>query len=165
MNLLRSSLCLSIALSLVMTKEEVAAFQPPQVPVVVVPSIDGHSGKNDGNQPLRTTAGNVVLTSALLLFSMCLPASAAADIAKGQTLFQANCAGCHAGGSNLVSESRTLRKEALQTYRGTVDAGVIQTFVQKGMPHKLLPMKTPMDDNDYGDVVAYVLDQALGEKW
>jgi cytochrome c6 len=114
--------------------------------------------------PWSQTATAAVVTSALCL---CLgsPPALAADVAQGQVLFQANCAGCHAGGNNYVSEPRTLRKDALQTYRGTVDATAIQAFVQTGMPHRLLPMKTAMDDTGYGDVVAYVLDQALGEKW
>jgi cytochrome c6 len=148
------------------------AFQSP----VVVPSNGCHT---DDVNHLMAVKGNVadehallwtktasVVTSAVVCSMLLMtPPSWGVDIAKGETLFQANCAGCHAGGNNYVSEQRTLRKDALQTYRGTVDAAAIQEFVQKGMPHKLLPMKTAMDDVGYGDVVAYVLDQALGEKW
>jgi cytochrome c6 len=115
---------------------------------------------------IATKAFTVV--SSLMFFSAILfptPAWSQVDIAKGETLFQANCAGCHAGGNNYVSEKRTLRKDAIQQYRGSTDQSTIINFVQNGMPHKLLPMKSPMNDKDYSDVVAYVLDQALGEKW
>jgi hypothetical protein len=33
------------------------------------------------------------------------------------------------------------------------------------LPHQLFPMKIPMEEKEYNDVVAYVLDQALGDKW
>ena len=106
------------------------------------------------------------LLSTMMMVSTPLPAwSQQTDIAKGQVLFQANCAGCHAGGNNYIQEKRTLRKDDIQQYRGSTDQAVIANFVQNGMPHKLLPMKTPMEEQDYNDVVAYVLDQALGEKW
>jgi cytochrome c6 len=109
-----------------------------------------------------TTVTCVLLFSAIFLPT---PAWSQVDVTKGETLFQANCAGCHAGGNNYVSEKRTLQKDAIQQYRGSTDQATITNFVQNGMPHKLLPMKTPMVDKDYSDVVAYVLDQALGEKW
>ena len=104
--------------------------------------------------------------STMIMVSSPLPAwSQQTDIAQGQVLFQANCAGCHAGGNNYVQEKRTLRKDDIQQYRGSTDQAVITNFVQNGLPHKLFPMKTPMEEKDYNDVVAYVLDQALGEKW
>lgn len=104
--------------------------------------------------------------STMMMVSSPLPAwSQQTDIAQGQVLFQANCAGCHAGGNNYVQEKRTLRKDDIQQYRGSTDQAVIANFVQNGLPHKLFPMKAPMEEKDYNDVVAYVLDQALGEKW
>lgn len=147
------------------------AFQLPVVPLNGCRTNESKRlmavSENGGNEHSLLWAPAAAFVSSAVLCSLLFltPPAGAADIAKGETLFQANCAGCHAGGNNFVSEKRTLRKDALQTYRGTVDAVAIQEFVQKGMPHKLLPMKTAMDDSDYGDVVAYVLDQALGEKW
>jgi cytochrome c6 len=106
------------------------------------------------------------LVSTMMVVSLPLPAwSQQTDIAQGQVLFQANCAGCHAGGNNYVQEKRTLRKDDIQQYRGSTEQAVIANFVQNGMPHKLFPMKMPMEEKEYNDVVAYVLDQALGEKW
>lgn len=164
MNLL-SLLCIVVPICV----KEIAAFQPHVVfqssscrkRDLKIPMKESVAGDDDF---LRTKA-TAVVTSAMVLSMLFAPPAFAADIGKGETLFQANCAGCHAGGNNFVSEQRTLRKAAIQTYRGTLDAAPIQEFVQKGMPHRLLPMKTPMEDNDYSDVVAYVLDQALGEKW
>ena len=89
----------------------------------------------------------------------------AADATKGVTLFQANCAGCHAGGQNFVSEKKTLQKQALEQYRKTLDPVELQAFVQKGFPHKFLPFSKEWSDADYENVISYVLDQALGEKW
>jgi cytochrome c6 len=115
--------------------------------------------------PITMMASAWLLTT-MMMVSSPLPAwSQQTDIAQGQVLFQANCAGCHAGGNNYVQEKRTLRKDDIQQYRGSTDQAVIANFVQNGLPHKLFPMKAPMEEKDYNDVVAYVLDQALGEKW
>jgi cytochrome c6 len=108
---------------------------------------------------------SVVLLSAIVSLPTPAWSLGTTDVSKGEILFTANCAGCHAGGNNYVSEKRTLRTADIQQYRGSTDPVKITNFVQNGLPHKLLPMKVPMDNNDYSDVVAYVLDQALGEKW
>lgn len=129
------------------------------------------SSDNDADMDHQRPAFPVMMASAWLLSTMAFVAvpapawSQPPDITQGQVLFQANCAGCHAGGNNYIQEKRTLRKDAIQQYRGSTDQAVIANFVQNGMPHKLLPMKTPMEEKDYNDVVAYVLDQAVGEKW
>lgn len=106
-----------------------------------------------------------LLSTTMMVVSLPSPAWSQPDITQGQVLFQANCAGCHAGGNNYVQEKRTLRQADIQQYRGSTDQAVIANFVQNKLPHKLLPMKTPMEEKDYNDVVAYVLDQALGDKW
>ena len=117
----------------------------------------------------RMASALLISTTMMMMVVVSVPSPAwssqSPDIIQGQVLFQANCAGCHAGGNNYVKEKRTLRKEDMQQYRGSTDQAVITNFVQNGMPHKLLPMRTPMEEKDYNDVVAYVLDQALGEKW
>ena len=38
------------------------------------------------------------------------------DALKGKEVFAANCSGCHAGGTNSIAVSKTLRREALQKY-------------------------------------------------
>ena len=62
-----------------------------------------------------------------------------------------------------MSEKKTLKKEAIEKYRKTTEPAKIQDFVQNGMPHKMLPLK--FSEDDYSDVVAYVMDQALNDKW
>lgn len=88
----------------------------------------------------------------------------ASDLTNGATLFQANCAGCHGGGLNYVAEKKTLKKDALEKYQ-SLDQGKLKTFVQKKLPHNLLPFSKSFSDSDYTDVVDFVLDQALNEKW
>jgi cytochrome c6 len=160
-------------------ENKVVAFQLPRLPAnskycckydISAKSIaegrvhEVESGFINVSNSMKAFAG---MTSAMLLSAVLLLPNTAwsLDVSKGETLFQANCAGCHAGGNNFVSQKRTLQKEAIQQYRGSTDQDVIKGFVQNGMPHKILPMKTPMEENDYSDVVAYVLDQALGDKW
>lgn len=111
----------------------------------------------------RLSAAAAATLLSIQLIAGPLPAWSA-DVANGATLFQANCAGCHAGGQNLLSAKKTLEKAALEKYLSTNQAE-IQNFVQNGMPHKFLPMKTPFADKDYVDVTSYVLEQALDDKW
>lgn len=134
------------------------------MPSVVTGELGAANLKN-GGRVVGTTTLAALLSIQILLATAIMPFPAwSADIAHGATLFQANCAGCHAGGQNFMSEKKTLQKEALEKYR-SLDQAKIQDFVQNGMPHKFLPMKQPFDDKDYLDVTSYVLDQALGEKW
>jgi cytochrome c6 len=115
----------------------------------------------------RTVVSFTVGSAAVVLslsFLLLAPHSAwSADVAQGATLFQANCAGCHAGGQNFMQEKKTLQKEALEKYLGTTDPVELQTFVQNRLPHKLLPFA--MDDKAHLDVASYVSDQALSGKW
>lgn len=113
--------------------------------------------------------GTTMMTMALTLLwtasVVVVPAYAAdADLQNGATLFQNNCAGCHAGGMNFMSEKKTLKKDALEQYR-SLDQATLQSFVQQGMPHKLLPFSKTMSDQDYFDATSFVLDQALNDKW
>ena len=88
-----------------------------------------------------------------------------ANVGGGATLFQNNCAGCHAGGMNFIKEKKTLQKAALEKYLGSTEPIQIQNFVQGRMPHKLLPFSKDFSDQDYLDVASFVSDQARGEKW
>lgn len=80
------------------------------------------------NKPFARTShpfGMIMVVSLPLLwsFGVISPQQAsAADIARGATLFTANCAGCHAGGQNVVNQKKTLQKEDLQKYLGSTDA-------------------------------------------
>jgi cytochrome c6 len=105
-----------------------------------------------------------IVTSAGILLSSTFALADEANLLNGATLFQANCAGCHAGGMNFISEKKTLRKDALEKYR-SLDQVQIQKYVQQGMPHKLLPFSKTMTGKDYLDATTFVLDQALNDKW
>jgi len=86
------------------------------------------------------------------------PAASAADAEAGSAVFASNCASCHAGGNNLVSPEKKLKKEELQKY-GKYEPAQIVAQVTKGngsMPafgSKLAP-------EDIQDVAAYVRAQA-----
>ena len=83
-------------------------------------------------------------------------------MANGATLFTANCASCHAGGGNNLAKKKTLEKQALEKYQ-SLDPVQLQKYMQTGLPHKLMPFK--FEEQDYKDVTAFVLDQAMNEKW
>jgi cytochrome c6 len=93
-----------------------------------------------------------------------VPSNADADVAHGAALFKAECAGCHLGGNNFMSEKKTLKKDALQQYQ-SLDSAKLQAFVQNQMPHSFLPFHSKWSDQDFADAVGYVLDQAVSDKW
>ena len=109
---------------------------------------------------LVTVASNVVL----------LPAPAfAGDVGKGTQLFINNCAGCHIGGSNLVNEKRTLKKEALLEYGVGMDPASIKEFLTNSLQHKKLVFFRveggKLTGDQWEDVATFISDQANGEKW
>jgi cytochrome c6 len=166
-------LALMLTTSLLCNDNYVVAFQPsPKIhhPYMMSSTPQPTTTVSEASSktaPITMILSAWLLSTTMMVVSLPSPvlAQSAPDITKGQVLFQANCAGCHAGGNNYVQEKRTLRQADIQQYRGSTDQAVIANFVQNGMPHKLFPMKAPMEEKDYNDVVAYVLDQALGEKW
>lgn len=111
----------------------------------------------------RAVVASSLATAGLLLVSSSSPAYAS-SVENGANLFQANCAGCHGGGNNYLAEKKTLRKDALEKFQ-SLDADKLQTFVQTKMPHTFLPFKKEFSDENYADAIAYVLDQAINDKW
>jgi cytochrome c6 len=116
-----------------------------------------------------TPVAAIAMMAALLASSTISvpPALAAADIAKGQELFELNCAGCHAGGQNLVKPAKSLQSLALTKYLGGTDPSTIQSFAMKNHP-KVVFFKMPdgkLTTEQYQDVTAYISDQATNEKW
>ena len=109
---------------------------------------------------LVMAASNVVL----------LPAPAiAGDVGRGEQLFINNCAGCHIGGSNLVNEKKTLKKEALLEYGVGIDPASIKGFLTNSLQHKKLVFFRveggKLTGDQWEDVATYISDQANGEKW
>jgi cytochrome c6 len=117
-------------------------------------------------------AGAAMAAAASLAWSAALfaaappPAQAAAeaDVARGAALFKAECAGCHLGGQNFMSEKKTLKQDALLQFQ-SLDAAKLKGFVQSQMPHSFLPFHSKWSDQDFDDAIGYVLDQAVNDKW
>ncbi|GMI56011.1 hypothetical protein ScalyP_jg931 [Parmales sp. scaly parma] len=89
----------------------------------------------------------------------------AADIGNGESIFDANCAACHAGGQNVIMPEKTLQKDALTSYLagGMKEASVV-TQVTNGK-NAMPAFGGRLDDSDISDVAAYVIDQAANDKW
>ena len=85
----------------------------------------------------------------------------AADLENGQSVFQANCAACHAGGNNNVVPEKKIKKEALITY-GKYDVGAIITQVTNGNG-QMPAFGERLGPDDIEDVANYVYNQA--DKW
>lgn len=82
----------------------------------------------------------------------------AGDVASGAKIFSANCNACHAGGMNVVSGAKTLKKDALDKYgMNSVEAVVNQvTNGKNAMP----AFKGRLTDAQIEDVATYVISQA-----
>ena len=87
------------------------------------------------------------------------------DVESGATIFAGNCAACHAGGNNVIVAEKTLRKEALDSYLtgGRKESSVV-TQVTNGK-NAMPAFGGRLSDEEIGDVAAYVIDQANGDKW
>ena len=99
----------------------------------------------------------VLLIVTLLIFGKSETAFAA-DINHGAQIFSANCAACHAGGKNVVSADKNLKKEALDKY-GMYDLDAIITQVTKGKA-AMPAFGNRLSKTDIEDVASYVLAQA-----
>jgi cytochrome c6 len=99
----------------------------------------------------------------------CPAPASAGDVGKGEQLFANNCAGCHIGGSNLVNEKKTLKKEALLQYGVGLDPASIKGFLTNSLQHKKLVFFRvdggKLTEDQWEDAATYVSDQATGEKW
>lgn len=50
----------------------------------------------------------------LITFISISPPSLAVNLNEGETIFQTYCAGCHAGGGNIIRRGKSLKKKALK---------------------------------------------------
>lgn len=94
---------------------------------------------------------------AVLLQLWFAPGAIAADLESGAKLFGANCAACHAGGSNRVVAAKSLKKAALEKY-GMYSLDAISYQVRKGK--NAMPNFKKLSDDQIADVASYVLAQA-----
>ena len=88
------------------------------------PSSSRASGtkSSNNNNIIRRKTSDVASAAVVILSFQLLTVpvvSTAADIANGSKLFDYNCAACHRGGMNYVSEKKTLQKDAIEKYRKT----------------------------------------------
>jgi cytochrome c6 len=84
--------------------------------------------------------------------------SFAVDLEAGAKIFKANCAACHALGSNRVVAAKTLKKEALEKY-GMYSAEAIITQVTKGK-NAMPAFGKKLKADEIENVASYVLAQA-----
>ncbi|KAL7579334.1 hypothetical protein ACA910_014010 [Epithemia clementina (nom. ined.)] len=88
----------------------------------------------------------------------------AADAGAGETIFNANCAACHAGGQNVIMPEKTLEKEALESYlTGGFNEKAVITQVTNGK-NAMPAFGGRLSDDDIADVAAYVIASAK-EGW
>mmetsp|Transcript_1697 Transcript_1697/g.5169 ORF Transcript_1697/g.5169 Transcript_1697/m.5169 type:complete len:144 (-) Transcript_1697:181-612(-) len=113
-------------------------------------------------QGVKENVAALALASTAVLSPM---AAFAADISNGATIFAGNCAACHAGGNNVIQTEKTLRKDALDQYLegGRKESSVV-TQVTNGK-NAMPAFGGRLSDEEIGDVAAYVIDQANGDKW
>jgi cytochrome c6 len=130
-----------------------------------------HSSKSSMMDKIMV-AQTKICAGAFILSASCIIAPLPAlggDIAKGEELFVKNCASCHIGGSNLVNEKRTLKKDALEKFGIGLDQESIQNFVTNNGRHKNLVFFKmeggKLNPTQWEDVTTYISDQAIGEKW
>lgn len=161
------SMSLVLGLTFTLARAYVAphGVLPHEVPARGAPMTAQQPSMVDEMIPETTQAGSwspLVFGMALGLFVSAIvgqaPAALAGDADAGAAVFSANCAACHAGGNNLVSPEKKLKKEELVKY-GKYEPAQIVVQVTKGngsMPafgSKLAP-------DDIQDVAAYVRAQA-----
>lgn len=95
-----------------------------------------------------------VLTLSLLSVSnLCL----AADVTKGEEIFTANCAGCHAGGKNFLSPHKSLSKEDLEKNQVNTTVAIIDKVTNGKSPMPGFGKLGILSAVDIENVAAYVL--------
>uniref|UniRef100_A0A7S1GGH4 Cytochrome c-553 n=1 Tax=Cyclophora tenuis TaxID=216820 RepID=A0A7S1GGH4_CYCTE len=91
-----------------------------------------------------------------ITFGVVAPAFAG-DVAAGETVFNANCAACHAGGQNVIMPEKTLEKEALESFLagGRNEAAVMKQV--EGGKNAMPAFGGRLSDEEIADVAAYVI--------
>ncbi len=100
----------------------------------------------------------ILLVAGLLLLVFPLSPAAAANLASGAKIFNANCSACHLGGNNLVIANKTLKKDALEKYEMN-SLAAITAQVTKGK-NAMPAFAGRLSVSQIEDVATYVLEQA-----
>ena len=112
---------------------------------------------NIQNLCLTQSIQSQVACAGAAAFTIASAPALAADVDAGETVFNANCAACHAGGQNVIMPEKTLEKEALESYLagGRNEKAVINqvTNGKNAMP----AFGGRLSDDDIANVAAYVI--------
>lgn len=84
--------------------------------------------------------------------------SYAIDIQHGESVFSANCSGCHVGGNNVIMTEKTLRKEALS--ENQMDSKDAITYQVTNGKNAMPAFGGRLSDVDIEDVANFVLSQS-----
>ena len=100
----------------------------------------------------------LILTICLTSMNSCVLADTIANLDNGAQVFQANCAGCHAKGGNIVRRGKNLKLKALHKYK--VDTqDTIASLVTNGK-NNMSAYGEKLTAEQISDVSAYVLQKA-----
>ncbi|HLO88723.1 MAG TPA: c-type cytochrome [Nostocaceae cyanobacterium] len=103
----------------------------------------------------------LLLAIALFLFTFTHPALAA-EKSLGNKIFTANCASCHVGGSNILIEQKTLKKEALAKYLEGYELDPIAAIINqvKNGKSAMPAFKDKLSPEEIVEVAAFVFQKA-----
>ncbi|MEA5550437.1 c-type cytochrome [Anabaena cylindrica UHCC 0172] len=112
---------------------------------------------------VQRSLGIALLTLGIAFFNwtMIYPALAT-ETFNGRKIFNANCASCHIGGTNILVEHKTLEKEALAKYLENYDTEPIQAIIHQiqngkgAMPN----FKNKLSNQEIIETAAYVFQKA-----
>ena len=135
-----------------------------------LPDISNFSTKNEQIHPSLAQemklAAPIIAVSAMILSFSPLPSMAVeGNIASGKEVFTSTCGGCHAGGQNFAKPNKTLQKEAIEKYVGSLSEDKVEDYFRKQFVHKVIMKDKDLQDQQITDVITYVVDQATNEKW
>lgn len=80
------------------------------------------------------------------------------SLVAGSEIFQAQCAGCHPGGGNILRRRQTLKLKALQR-NGYDNPTALETIIRQGK-NNMSAFGDTLTPAEIQAVAAYVLDQA-----
>jgi cytochrome c6 len=102
----------------------------------------------------------IAITFVIILSTLITPvlADSTNDLDPGAKIFEANCAGCHAQGGNIVRRGKNLKIKALK--KNKVDTQeAIANLVTNGK-NNMPAYKDRLTAQEIGDVSVYVLQKA-----
>nr|YP_009395907.1 cytochrome c553 [Dasya naccarioides]ARW65093.1 cytochrome c553 [Dasya naccarioides] len=99
-----------------------------------------------------------MLFQAFLLLSSNITLAEEIDLEEGKSIFDNNCAACHAGGQNILKAEKTLEKEVLEV-NSMYNVGAIANQVKNGK-NQMPAFNGRLSDDDINNVAHYVLHQS-----